>query len=302
MASSLARAILVTLLIGPLSGLCGGATTAAQTIDCAAVGTRAVASPDPTAVATPAPATAVAFPAEGGELTVFAAASLTDAFNRVGADIEAANPAVRVTFNFAGSQTLATQITQGAPADVFASANAAQMQVVVDAGLIAGGPVTFARNRLAVVVPADNPAGIAAPVDLAKPDLRLVLASADVPVGRYSRQSLCAMGASSYGADFVAAVGDNVVSEEEDARAVLTKVQLGEADAGIVYVSDVTADVAGDVRLIEIPDAVNVLASYPIAPVADGNETLATAFIAYVLSPRGQATLAEFGFVPVHAR
>lgn len=233
-------------------------------------------------------------------MTVFAAASLTDAFEQIKSDLEATEPELSITYNFGGSPTLVTQLTEGAEADVFASANAAQMTAAEEAGVIGGEAVDFVRNRLVIVVPADNPAGLASAADLGADGLRLVVAQPDVPVGNYGRQSICLMAedAATYGDDFVARVAANVVSEEEDVRDVLAKVELGEADAGIVYVSD--AFVSGDdVRLIEIPDAVNVLATYPIAPVAEGDADLAAAFIGYVLSDEGQGTLQEFGFDPV---
>jgi molybdate transport system substrate-binding protein len=160
--------------------------------------------------------------------------------------------------------------------------------------------VNFVHNELVIVTPADNPAGIETPADLGKEGLRLVLAQPDVPVGRYSRESVCTMSqdTAGFGDDFVGRVAGNVVSEEEDVRDVLAKVQLGEADAGIVYVSD--ANVAGDeVQRIEIPAENNVIATYPIATVAGGDEALGEAFIAYVLSPEGQATLEEYGFAPI---
>jgi molybdate transport system substrate-binding protein len=270
----------------------------------------AIACPEPSpAAASPiagdeATASSVAadidFPDDGGELTVFAAASLTDAFEEIATDLEGANEGLEITYNFAGSQALATQLREGAEADVFASANTAQMTAAAENGSIAGEPVTFVRNRLAIVTPAGNPAGIDGPEDLGNPGLKLVLAQAEVPVGRYSREAVCLMGAdaATYGDGFVDRVGANIVSEEEDVREVLTKVELGEADAGIVYVSD--ANVAGDdVRLIDIPDAVNIVATYPIAPVAAGDAALAEAFIAYILGPDGQATLGSFGFEPV---
>lgn len=296
--------VVLTALVVAFGSLSGVPLASAQaTIECPEPASPAASSSAATPAATPeraAAAAEVAFPEGGGELTVFAAASLTDAFTQIGDDIGADNPDVSITFNFAGSQALATQLTEGAPADVFASANTTQMQVAVDAGLITAEPEVFVQNRLALVVPADNPAGIETPADLAGDDLSLVLANADVPVGRYARESLCAMGEDpgAYGEGFVAAVAANIASEEEDVRAVLTRVQLGEADAGIVYVSDVTEDVAGDVAVIEIPDDVNILASYPIAPLDEGNQDLAAAFIAYVLGPDGQATLEEFGFMP----
>jgi molybdate transport system substrate-binding protein len=288
----------LSALVVALGSLSGAPLAAAQaTIDCPEPTSPAASPSVATPAASPAPAEEVAFPEGGGELTVFAAASLTDAFTQIADDIQAANPGISIAFTFAGSQALATQLTEGAPADVFASANTTQMQVAVDTGLITAEPEIFVQNRLALVVPADNPAGIVTPADLAGDDLSLVLANVDVPVGRYARESICAMTAT-YGEGFVDAVAGNIVSEEEDVRAVLTKVQVGEADAGIVYVSDVTADVAGDVAIIAIPDAVNILASYPIAPLAEGNQELAAAFIAYVLSPNGQFALDAFGFMP----
>ncbi len=289
--------LLLTTFITPDAGrvLAQGAT-----FECPAPAAPA-ASPaaGDAAEASPA-AAAVAFPEGGGDLTVFTAASLTDAFTQMATELEAAHPGLAFTFNFAGSQALATQLAEGAEADVFASANNAQVQVAIDNGNIAGDPVTFVRNRLAIVTPAANPAGIDSPDDLGQPDLLLVLAQAEVPVGRYSRESVCLMAAdtATYGEDFVERVAGNVVSEEEDVRDVLAKVELGEADAGIVYVSD--AAIAGDeVQLIDIPDDVNILASYPIAPVAGGDEALAAAFIAYLLSDEGQAILTDFGFEPV---
>jgi len=246
--------------------------------------------------ASPSP---VAFPEGGGDLTVFAAASLTDAFEAIAADLEAANPGLAITFNFGGSQALVTQLAQGAAADVFASANPEQMEAAAANGSIAGEPVVFARNRLAIVVPAANPAAIADPADLADEGVKLVLASADVPAGRYAREAICAMGAdpTAYAEGFAERVVANVVSEEEDVRDVLTKVELGEADAGIVYVTD--ARIAGDAVIgVEIPAAVNSTAAYPVAAVAGGDEALAEAFIAHLLSPAGQGVLAGFGFEP----
>ena len=240
------------------------------------------------------------FPEAGGDLTVFAASSLTDAFEQIETDLEAAHPGLQITYNFGGSQALVTQLSEGAQADAFASANNAQMTAATDNGSISGAPITFVHNRLAIVTPKDNPAGITSPADLGEEGLKIVLAQAEVPVGRYARESVCTMGQDpvAFGEDFVARVAGNVVSEEEDVRDVLAKVTLGEADAGIVYVSDAAA--AGDeVQVIQIPDAVNIVASYPIAAVTGGDAALADAFIAYVLSPEGQATLVDFGFEPV---
>ena len=274
----------------------------AQTpIDCSSVAALAAS---PVAVMPPAdtatPVAVTPFPEGGGDLTVFAAASLTNAFDEIGVTLEADNEGLDITFNYAGSQALVTQLTEGAEADVFASANAAQMTNAQDAGTIDGEPRPFAGNRLGLVVPADNPAGVTGLADLAGDDVALVLAQADVPVGQYARQSLCLAGldAATYGDGFVEGVTGNVVSEEEDVRDVLTRVQIGEADAGIVYVSDYVATEGGGMTLIEIPDAVNVVASYPIASVAGGDTELAAAFIDYVLGPDGQAVLEAYGFQP----
>ena len=299
------RAVLLLAQVAlwtPLAGLPSAAAIAqGAAIECpepaAAPATASPATRD--VVASPVTIDA-AFPAAGGEVTVFAAASLTDAFAQIKTDLEAANPDLTITYSFAGSQALVTQLAEGAEADVFASADIAQIRAAIENGSISSEAVTFARNRLALVTPADNPAGIDSPVDLGNPDLKLVLAQAEVPVGRYARDAICLMGRDTarYGDGFVARVAANIVSEEEDVRGVLTKVRLGEADAGIVYLSD--ADSAGDeVQLVEIPDAVNAVATYPIAVVAGGSEALGNAFISYILSADGQATLSGFGFAPV---
>lgn len=236
-------------------------------------------------------------PASSGtqELTIFAASSLTDAYADLAQAFEALHPGVDVLLNFGGSSTLSTQLLEGAPADVFASANQAQMQLVADAGLLAAPASAFARNQLTIIVPADNPAGLQSPADLAQPGLKLVLAAPGVPVRDYSDQALANLG----DADFQAAVYVNLVSEEENVRIVVTKVALGEADAGIVYASDITPSVATDVIQIPIPDAANVVTAYPIAVLATAPQPeLAQAFVDFVLSAEGQAILQSWGFGP----
>lgn len=231
------------------------------------------------------------------ELTVFAAASLTDAFNEIGRAFEE-EQGVTVTFNFAGSQALVTQIAEGADADVFASANLAQMERAVEEGVIAGDWRTFVRNKLVIIVPSDNPAGITGPADLANEGLKITLAAEDVPAGQYTRQMLDLLAAGSAVPDgYVEAVKNNIVSNESNVRQVVTKVQLGEADAGIVYSTDVTSDVRQDVQTIQIPDEFNVIADYPIALVEDGNADLGNAFIDFLLSEEGQQILQEYGFI-----
>ena len=230
-------------------------------------------------------------------LTIFAASSLTDAFTEMGKAFELANPGVTVTFNFAGSQTLRTQIEEGAGADVFASANTKEMDTLVAGGMVAAGSArVFLKNKLVVILPAANPAAVQQLKDLSEPGLKLVLAAEEVPVGNYARQSLEMMN-SSFGAAFSRSVLDNVVSNEDNVKQVVAKVQLGEADAGIVYTSDAVA--APDLRRIEIPAELNIIATYPIARLGGAAHVQAAdVFIAYVLSSEGQATLKKWGFAP----
>ncbi|MGH2635303.1 MAG: molybdate ABC transporter substrate-binding protein [Actinomycetota bacterium] len=228
---------------------------------------------------------------EGADLIVSAASSLTDAFTEIGAAFEAANPGVSVTFNFGPSDGLATQINEDAPVDVFASASPTWMDAVQDDGPGVSGRTDFARNELAVIVPTDNPAAIDSIEDLAREGVQLVVAAEGVPAGDYARQVFETAG-------IAEGALDNVVSNAEDVRAVVTSVASGEADAGIVYVTDVTSDVADQVSLIQIPDDANVIATYPIAVVTGSEEAdLAQRFVNYVLGD-GRQVLAEHGFLP----
>lgn len=249
-----------------------------------------------------APLSAVA--ADTSTLTVFAASSLTDAFRELARSFERAHPGVKVRLNHAGSQTLVAQLAQGAPADVFASADERWMQEAATRGLLAGEPAAFARNRLVVIVPRTNPGRIRTLQGLARRGLKVVLGADAVPVGRYSREALRRMsGIPEYGAGYAAAVLSNVVSEEETVRAVVGKVQLGEADAGIVYASDVTPTVARFVRVFELPETANVIATYPIAALASSpHRDTARDFIALVTGPEGQRVLARFRFLPARPR
>jgi len=230
-------------------------------------------------------------------LNVFAAASLTDAFTEIGEKFEAANPGITVTFNFAGSQALRTQIEEGAPADIFASANQKEMDTLIAGAFIAQDVSQFfLTNKLVVILPADNPAALEKLEDLAKPGIKLVIAADEVPVGRYARQTLDQMNGP-FGSNFKDKVLANVVSNEDNVKQVVAKVQLGEADAGIVYTSDAVA--APDLKTIEIPAELNMIAKYPIAPLANSaNADLAATFIDYVLSSEGQAILQKWGFAP----
>lgn len=246
------------------------------------------------------PPTTGAASAAATALNVFAAASLTDAFAEIGKNFIAAHPDVEVVFNFAGSNQLATQIGEGAPADVFASANAAQMNAAIDSGrIVTGAQQTFARNRLVVVTPSDNPAGLIGLQDLAKPGVNIVLAAKEVPVGGYALVFLDkAESDGSLGAGYRDKVLANVVSYEVNVRGVLTKIVLGEADAGIVYMSDVKS-APGEVTTIAIPDPLNTIARYPIAPLVDSTHPgWAKQFVDYVLSSDGQQVLTKYGFIP----
>ncbi len=238
--------------------------------------------------------------APSGSITVMAAASLTSAFQEIGQQFEGAYPGAKVQFNFAGSQQLAQQIAQGAPADVFASANQKQMDAVIQAGQVKSGAAqTFAQNRLVVIFPKANPAGLTGLADLAKPGVKIVLAAKEVPVGQYAVDFLDkASQDATFEPSFKEDVIKNVVSYEDNVKAVLTKVALNEADAGIVYTTDAAAAEPDTVSQIEIPDAYNVIASYPIAVLqGSANPALAKAFVDFVLSPTGQATLAKYGFL-----
>jgi len=218
------------------------------------------------------------------EIKVFAAASLTGAFTELGGRYTAANDGTKVTFNFAGSQALATQIRQDAPADVFASADTGNMDKVKD---LVGTPQNFAGNLLQIVVEQGNPRDVNGLEDLARGDLKVVLAAEEVPAGKYARQVLDKAG-----------VTVAPVSLEDNVKAVVSKVALGEADAGIVYVTDVTG--GGDkVEAVDIPDDHNVSATYPIAVVrASKSQQKAQAFMDLVRSAEGRRVLERFGFLP----
>ncbi|MCC6178128.1 MAG: molybdate ABC transporter substrate-binding protein [Chloroflexi bacterium] len=246
-----------------------------------------------------APPTAPA-DAQGAELTVFAAASLADAFGEIGT-LYTDQTGIPVRFNFGASSQLRTQLEQGARADVFASADQAQMDRARAADVLDGDDVTFATNRLVIITPASDPGGIRSPADLARPGVRLVTAAPEVPIGAYTQAMLDAMSQSpEYGTEFKGRANANVVSREPNVRQVVAKIQLGEGDAAVVYLTDVTPQSAPDLRTIEIPAEVNMLAAYPIALVAGGPRTEAGAsFIAFVLSPAGQGVLQNWNFTPV---
>ena len=224
-------------------------------------------------------------PAIRGEITVFAAASLTESFTQIGKDFETAHSGVKVKFNFAGSSALAQQINQGAPADVFASAAPTNMKQVTDTGGITATPVTFVKNKLEIAVPAGNPGKVTGLTDFAKPDLKIALCAEQVPCGAAAKKVFDTAG--------IKAAPDTL---EQDVKAVLSKVSLGEVDAALVYRTDVKA-AGSKVEGITFAEADKAVNDYPIAACAKApNAAGAKAFVDYVLSDKGRAVLTQAGF------
>ncbi|MEO8743903.1 MAG: molybdate ABC transporter substrate-binding protein [Candidatus Dormiibacterota bacterium] len=230
--------------------------------------------------------TAAGSPASlNGSMNIFAAASLTDSFNALGKSFHQAHPSVALFINFAGTPTLVTQIEQGAQADVFASADTANMDKLNADGFTAGSSQVFAHNKLEIVVAPGNPKGINGLADLAKPGVIYITEGSSVPAGKYALQALATAG-----------VKVTPKSLETDVKSVVAKIELGEADAGIVYTTDVRA-AGSNVQGVQVPDVVNVIATYPVVTVKGSkNLDIAHAFITYVVSADGQSTLASFGF------
>jgi len=267
---------------------CSGAATATPTP------APTAAPPTPTAPPASAPASGAT-----GSLTIYAASSLTAAFTEMKTAYQAANPGLTLTLSFGASSTLETQIEQGAPADVFASADTSNPQKLVDKGLAAGAITTFAGNLLTVIVPPANPGGVQTPADLAKSGLKFVAAGDTVPITKYADMLLANLAKEpGYPAGFVAAVTANIVSKEDNVAAVVSKIELGEGDAAIVYVTD--ANTAGSkVTAITVPADANVPATYgAVAVKASANAAAAAAFITWLAGPSGQAILAKYGFLP----
>jgi molybdate transport system substrate-binding protein len=237
------------------------------------------------------------------ELTVFTAASLTGAFGEIGEMYEN-ETGIHVAFNFDGSQALRTQLENGAYADLFASANMKQMNAVRESGLVNNSSVAiFTRNKLSLIVPKDNPANIRNLTDLARPGIKIVMGTKDVPVGDYALQIIAKLGNdSAYGPDYETEVMANVISQETSVSYVVTKVALGEADAGFAYVSDVTQDMISKIDKIVIPDEYNIIAEYPMGMLMESKypgESLV--FMDLVMSDEGRAVLEKYGFDPVES-
>ncbi len=251
------------------------AVTPAAALILGALALTGCSTPDPNPASDDIPA---------GTVTVFAAASLTDTFQTIADAFEAQHPNVAVTLNFGGSSGLATQITEGAPADVFAAASAATMTTIVDAGF-APDSANFASNTLEIAVPSDNPGAVTGLADFARPNLAIALCAVEVPCGAAAAMALDAAG-----------IVASVDTFEQDVKAVLTKIELGEVDAGLVYRTDVLASGAQVVG-IEFPEASHALATYPIAQLtAAPNPRAAAAFVAFLRSDAAQAILRKAGF------
>lgn len=243
--------------------------------------------------------TAAASPsAEPVELTVFGAASLKGALEEAKAAYETANPGTTVTISTDSSSALETQIEQGAPADVFLSADTTNPRKLVDAGMADGAAVDFAGNKLTIIVPFDNPAKIATPADLAKAGIKVIAAGDEVPISKYAKQLVDGLAKEAgYPADFAAAYGRNIASKEDNVKAVVAKIELGEGDAGIVYVTDAKA--SSKVAAVDVPDSANVPATYAgVVVKASKNAAAAKAFLDWFSGPDGQAILGGFGFLP----
>ncbi|MGW2546430.1 molybdate ABC transporter substrate-binding protein [Kitasatospora sp. NPDC001574] len=242
-------------------------------------------SPGTTGTATTAGGATAGAPKASGSVTVFAAASLKESFTELGKKFEAANPGAKVTFNFAGSSALAASINSGAPADVFAAASPATMKTVTDAGGATGAPKTFVRNTLAIAVPKGNPRHVTGLADLTAPGVKVALCAKEVPCGAAALTALKAAG-----------VALTPVTLEQDVKGALTKVELGEVDASLVYRTDVKAD-AAKIDGVEFPEAAQAVNDYPIAALAKApNKDGAAAFVAYVQSPEAQQVLTAAGF------
>jgi molybdate transport system substrate-binding protein len=269
----------------------------ATTTPAATATSQATAKPSATTTIAPAP---TQLDLTGQSITVFAASSLTAAFTDIGDAFQQATGA-EVTLNFGGSSDLRTQLEGGAPADVFASADTTQMGMAKTSGIVSDDGQIFARNRLVVIVPKANSAGIATLQDLAKPGVKIAMANETVPVGKYGRQFLDKANAdATYGATYKDSVLSNVVTEATNVKEVASAVQLDEVDAGIVYKTDVTDELSSDVTVIDIPDNLNVIATYPIAATTHGTaptKDAAQAFIEFVLVD-GQTFLQVREFLP----
>lgn len=265
----------------------------------AACSSGGAASSAPAATASTATPSASAAPsAAAAELTIYAAASLKGALEKAKEAYETANPGTTLTLSTDSSSALETQIEQGAPADVFLSADTTNPKKLVDKGMAAGPAVTFAGNELAIIVPTANPAGIKSPADVAKTGMRVIAAGDEVPITKYAKQLVDNLAKEpGYPADFAAMYTANIASKEDNVKAVVAKIELGEGDAGVVYVTDAKASTK--LTTVDVPPTANVPATYAgVVVKASKNATAAQAFLTWFTGPDGQAILSTFGFLP----
>jgi molybdate transport system substrate-binding protein len=259
-----------------------------------------VASPTASTAPSTAPtaATSAALSAAPAALTIFGAASLKGVLDKVKTTDEAANPGTTLTISTDSSATLETQIEQGAPADVFLSADTTNPKKLVDKGLAAGAAVTFAGNKLTIIVPTANPARITSPKDLARTGVKVIAAGDAVPITKYATVLVANLAKESgYPADFAAKYTANIASKEDNVKAIVAKIELGEGDAGIAYVTDAMASTK--VTAVDVPDTANVPATYSgVVVKASKNAAAAQAFLTRFAGPDGQAILGSFGFLP----
>ena len=280
----LARAVLALAAGVAFAGCSSGASPATSPSTAPSVAHSVGASPPPSA----APAA----------LSIFAAASLKGALEKAKTAYESAQPGTTITLSLDSSSALETQIEQGAPADVFLSADTTNPKKLVDAGLASGAAVTFAANKLTIIVPTATSAGVASPADLAKAGIKIVAAGDEVPITKYAKQLIDNLAKEpGYPADFAAKVAANVVSKEDNVKAVVAKIELGEGDAGIVYVTDAKASTK--ITTVPVPESANVPATYAgVVVKASPNAVAAGAFLDWLAGPDGRAILAGFGFLP----
>ena len=274
------RRPVLTLALAVVVVACGGSNPSATT----APPTQAASQSAPSAAAV--------------ELNVLGAASLKGALDKVKQAYEAASPGITMTISADSSSALETKIEQGAPADVFLSADTTNPQKLVDGGFASGSIVVFAGNKLTIIVPRDNPAGVTSPKDLARPGIDIIAAGDEVPITKYATKLVQNLAAQpGYPATFAADYAANVVSKEENVEAVVGKIDLGQGDAGIVYVTDAAASTR--VATVEVPDRANVPATYGgVVVKASPHQDEAGAFLTWLAGPGGQAILAGFGFLP----
>jgi molybdate transport system substrate-binding protein len=261
-------------------------------------GAACAVTPTPAVTPVAAPQPTAQPDAVTGDVVVFAASSLTDAFKEIATEFQRLHPTARVVLSFGGSSQLATQLVNGARADVFASADQDQMTAVQRGNALVGGPQAFIQNRLMVIAPRDNPAHIAALSDLARTGVKVIGAQVSVPIGAYTSTLLRSASADpAYGADFQRRVEQNVVSREDTVRQIVAKIQLGEADAAVVYTTDITPTIADQLVRIALPAELQVIATYPIAVTNGHNRAGGEALVAFVQSPPAQAILLRWGFL-----